>query len=60
MQNWVWRQIVVPGIMGFFFAIGQFIVYSLTKTQPMLALEKWISVSDKTDEGKQTKADSVA
>ena len=47
MQNWAWKNIMVPGILGIFFALGQFVVYMLSKTKPALTLQSWIVVDDK-------------
>ena len=39
MESWIWKHLLVPGISGFFFAVGQFIIYFLSRTQPALTFE---------------------
>jgi hypothetical protein len=48
MQGWLWKQVMAPGLIGFFFALGQFLVYLLTQTSPFKTLESWIVVDNKS------------
>lgn len=42
MQNWIWKHLMNPTIAGFFFAIGHFIIFYLTKLKFFKTLESYI------------------
>ena len=46
MKIWLWKHISNPMIAGFFFALGHFIIYLLSKTRLMRKLESYIIVDN--------------
>lgn len=42
MKIFLWKHLVNPLIAGFFFALGHFIVYFLSKTKFIKSLESYI------------------
>lgn len=47
MKTFLWKHMMNPLIAGFFFALGHFIIYFLTKTKLVKSLESYI-VEDTT------------
>lgn len=49
MKIWLWKHTVNPLIAGFFFALGHFIIYFLSKTKFFRHLESYIIDDSKAD-----------
>jgi len=41
VQVWLWKHFLIPSIAGFFFALGHFLVYYLSKTKYMKSFESF-------------------
>lgn len=42
VQVWLWKHLMNPIIAGFFFAVGHFIIYFLSKTKWVRNLESYV------------------
>lgn len=42
MKIFLWKHLVNPLVAGFFFALGHFIIYFLSKTKLLKSLESYI------------------
>lgn len=45
IQPWIWKYMVTPSIAGFFFALGHFLIYLLSKTKVMRSFESLFIVN---------------
>lgn len=49
IKPWIWSNIGIPALAGFFFALGHFFFYMLGKTKPLKALEDYITADSQKE-----------